>query len=160
MAVLGGNGYGLDGAFNMTDDLWQYNHRETASGLTDEQTYGSVEQYLVDNAYYMFHVAIMRDDYNYGHRKSSTTTMHKRNAVARDSQATGSMRVYPLDLTEQGAKEPPTSVRELADLTGKTVDSIRYYNILGQGSNRPYEGLNIVVTRYTDGSFSTTKVMK
>ena len=157
------NGYDLDGAFDMTDgDLWQYNHRETASGLTDDQAYGSVEQYLIDEAYYMFHVAVMRDDYNYGHRKTgSTMAMSKRNAVAKDSQAMSqSIKVYPLDLTIDDAKEPPTSVRELADVSDKTVESIRYYNILGQGGNRPFEGLNIVVTRYTDGTIATTKVLK
>ena len=155
------NGYDLDGAFAMTDDLWQYNHRETASGLTDEQAYGSVEQYLIDDAYYMFHVAVMRDNYNYGHRKASTLTSGKRNAVAKDSQAISqSIRVYPLDLTSEGAQDPPTSVRELLDLSDKTVDSVRYYNIVGQGSDRPFEGTNIVVTRYNDGTVSTAKVLR
>ena len=75
------NGYNLDGAFNMTQDTWQYNRRSTASGLRDEELYGSVEDDLINDAYYMFHVVVMRDNYNYGHRKSGQSTS-KRNAEA------------------------------------------------------------------------------
>ena len=154
------NGYGLDGAFTMTDDLWQYNRVSTAS-LEESNAYGSVEDQLVDDAYYMFHVLIMRDDYNYGHRKAGSQPSGKRNATAMDSNATSnSIQVYPLDLTIDDAQTPPTAVREILDLTGKTVESVRYFNVMGMESKTPFEGINIVVTRYTDGSFSTAKVMK
>lgn len=42
----------------------------------------------------------------------------------------------------------------------KTVSSVRYYNVSGQESSEPFKGLNIVVTNYTDGSQSSTKVVK
>ena len=155
------NGYNLDGAFTMTDDLWQYNHRETTSGLSDEETYGSVESDLQDDAYYMFHVAIMRSDYNYGHRKSNSQPSGKRNASALDSDATSnSIKVYPLDLSVDDAHNPPTAVREIVDFTAKDVVSVRYYNILGQASETPFEGINIVVTRYNDGSMTSRKVLR
>ncbi len=155
------NGYNLDGAFTMTDDLWQYNHRETTSGLSDEETYGSVESDLQDDAYYMFHVAIMRSDYNYGHRKSNSQPSGKRNASALDSDATSnSIKVYPLDLSVDDAHNPPTAVREIVDFTAKDVVSVRYYNILGQASETPFEGINIVVTRYNDGSMTSCKVLR
>ena len=159
------NGYDLDGAFTMTQETWKYNRRSTASGLSDEELYGSVEDDLIDDAYYMFHVVVMRDNYNYGHRKSGQS-LSKRNAEAvvpeaKDSNAvSASIRVYPLDITSEGAQDPPTEVRELLDVTGKTVDSVRYYNVLGMESQKPFEGINIVVTRYTDGTISTTKVLK
>ncbi len=35
-----------------------------------------------------------------------------------------------------------------------------YYNTLGVASDKPYNGVNIVVTRYSDGSTKTTKVVK
>ena len=155
------NGYGLDGAFAMSEDLWQYNRRDNASDLTEEQAYGSVQQYLKDDAYYMFHVAIMRDNYNYGHRKTASQPSGKRNASAMDSDAkSNSIQVYPLDLSEKNAKEPPTGIREILDLSSKTVESVRYYNILGMESKEPFEGINIIVTRYTDGTISSAKVLR
>ena len=155
------NGYGLDGAFAMSEDLWQFNRRDNASDLTEEQAYGSVQQYLKDDAYYMFHVAIMRDNYNYGHRKTASQPSGKRNASAMDSDArSNSIQVYPLDLSEKNAKEPPTGIREILDLSSKTVESVRYYNILGMESKEPFEGINIIVTRYTDGTISSAKVLR
>lgn len=35
-----------------------------------------------------------------------------------------------------------------------------YYNIQGMVSDKPFDGINIVVTRYSDGSVVTTKVVK
>ena len=42
----------------------------------------------------------------------------------------------------------------------KVVSSVTYVNSLGMTSNQPFEGMNIIVTRYTDGSTVTTKVIK
>lgn len=42
----------------------------------------------------------------------------------------------------------------------KEVAAVRYINIAGQESETPFEGLNIVVTTYTDGTSTTTKVLK
>ena len=160
------NGYDLDGAFTMNQETWKYNCRSTASGLSEDQLYGSVEDDLQDDAYYIFHVVVMRDNYNYGHRKNGQS-LSKRNAEAvvpeaKDSDAiSGSIRVYPLDLTSEGAQNPPTGIREILDVTSsKTVESVRYFNVMGMESKEPFEGINIVVTRYTDGSFSTAKVLK
>lgn len=155
------NAYNLDGAFTLTDNQWQYNHRETTSGLSEDETYGSVEDQLIDDAYYIFHVAIMRSDFNYGHHKSSSQPSGKRNSEAIDSQATSSsIVVYPLDLSADDAHNPPTAVREIIDLTAKDVVSVRYYNLMGVESEKPFEGINIVVTRYADGSVSSSKIMR
>ena len=43
---------------------------------------------------------------------------------------------------------------------GKQVANVRYVNVAGQESDRPFSGMNIVVTTYTDGTTSTVKVMK
>ena len=155
------NAYNLDGAFTLTDDQWQYNHRETTSGLSEDETYGSVEDQLIDDAYYIFHVAIMRSDFNYGHHKSSSQPSGKRNSEAIDSHATSSsIVVYPLDLSADDAHNPPTAVREIIDLTARDVVSVRYYNLMGVESEKPFEGINIVVTRYADGSVSSSKIMR
>lgn len=44
--------------------------------------------------------------------------------------------------------------------TTKTVKNVTYVNALGMQSAEPFQGMNIVVTNYTDGSHTATKVMK
>ena len=44
--------------------------------------------------------------------------------------------------------------------TGKTVKGVTYYNVAGIQSTTPFEGINIVVTNFTDGTKSTVKVVK
>lgn len=47
------------------------------------------------------------------------------------------------------------------DMTAdRQVASVRYVNVAGQESNEPFDGMNIVVTTYTDGTTSTAKVIK
>ncbi len=40
------------------------------------------------------------------------------------------------------------------------VASVKYYNAAGIESDKPFQGVNIVVTRYNDGSTTTTKILK
>ena len=42
----------------------------------------------------------------------------------------------------------------------REVAAVRYFNVAGQESETPFSGVNIVVTTYTDGTSSTTKVVK
>jgi len=54
-----------------------------------------------------------------------------------------------------------TAVEDItADVAQRTVKNVSYVNLMGQRSATPFEGLNIVVTTYTDGTTSTTKVLK
>ena len=51
-----------------------------------------------------------------------------------------------------------TAVYELVingEVVGKT-----YINTLGQQSDKPFKGVNIVITRYSDGTVTTTKIVK
>ena len=67
--------------------------------------------------------------------------------------------VYPLDLTADESH----IVTEVRDLTGnavREVASVKYVSITGVVSDKPFEGMNIIVTRYTDGTTSTAKVMR
>ncbi len=45
-----------------------------------------------------------------------------------------------------------------ADLN-REVESVNYVNTMGQVANRPWQGVNVVVTRYTDGTTKTTKAV-
>ena len=56
------------------------------------------------------------------------------------------------------APSPWTAVKEIS-YNGEVV-SVTYVNSLGMQSDQPFEGVNIVVTRYSDGKVSTTKVLR
>ena len=45
-------------------------------------------------------------------------------------------------------------------LAGKQIVNVRYINVAGQESETPFNGVNIVVTRYTDGTQSVLKTIK
>ena len=42
----------------------------------------------------------------------------------------------------------------------REIVNVRYINVAGQESETPFDGINIVVTTYTDGSTTTAKVIK
>ena len=42
----------------------------------------------------------------------------------------------------------------------KEIDHVRYVNVAGQESEQPFDGINIVITTYTDGTTTTMKVLK
>lgn len=51
-----------------------------------------------------------------------------------------------------------TSVNELSD--GKAVARVEYFNLAGQQIDRPDSGVTLVVTTYTDGTRTTTKLIR
>ena len=53
---------------------------------------------------------------------------------------------------------PATDVKEL--IANGIIESVTYINSLGMQSDKPFDGVNIVVTRYSNGAVRTTKVMK
>lgn len=58
----------------------------------------------------------------------------------------------------EGNFDLPTGVMEING--GKQVADVTYVNALGMQSSEPFDGVNIVVTRYSDGTITTTKVMR
>ena len=46
------------------------------------------------------------------------------------------------------------------DINGKAVSSVKYVNLAGVESDKPFDGVNIVVTTYTDGTKAAAKVIK
>lgn len=62
--------------------------------------------------------------------------------------------VYPLEWNT----DTPTAIDNLQ--AGKTVTRVVYYNLMGVESDVPHHGINIVETRYSDGSRTTVKMMK
>lgn len=52
------------------------------------------------------------------------------------------------------------TITGVSDMTAKTVTAVEYVNVNGQVSNRPFDGVNVVVTRYADGTKSVAKIVK
>ena len=66
---------------------------------------------------------------------------------------------FTLNSTDTGAYGMNTTAVENVNLE-KAVAGVKYVNINGMVSDKPFDGVNVVVTSYTDGTTSTTKVVK
>ena len=62
----------------------------------------------------------------------------------------------PLDL--QASSPLPTAINGV--VSNAQPANVEYINLAGVRSSKPFSGVNIVVTRYTDGSTTTTKVIR
>ena len=63
--------------------------------------------------------------------------------------------VYPLDLD---ADKVATGVNDVN--SAKEVKGVSYFNMMGVESAQPFDGVNIMVTTYTDGTSSAAKVLR
>lgn len=54
--------------------------------------------------------------------------------------------------------DAPTAISTTS--ISKQVVTNTYYNVAGMASDKPFNGINIVVTRYSDGSHTATKIMR
>lgn len=131
------------GAFRIGD--WGYNIQpgdEALEGLADE-----------DNAAneYAFHMIVKRLNKEYG---TPARTQ------AREGQTPSpNMTAWPIDL--EVAPGSPSIITAVSDVrTAAQVQSVHYVNVAGMTSNRPWSGVNIVVTRYADGTTTATKVVR
>lgn len=50
-----------------------------------------------------------------------------------------------------------TGVEDVKSAVAKEVMGVRYYNLMGVAADKPFDGLNIVVTTYSDGTTSAVK---
>ena len=67
---------------------------------------------------------------------------------------------YAIYETRTSSSDIVTGVNELWNGYGKVVLSRTYVNAQGMQSDKPFDGLNIVVTRFSDGTTTTTKVVR
>ena len=63
--------------------------------------------------------------------------------------------VYPLEWSTQSVITAIDGVQ-----SGKTITRVVYYNLMGVESDKPHPGINIVETRYSDGTRTTTKIIR
>ncbi len=73
-----------------------------------------------------------------------------------DQSLYGSVADSSFTLTIQNG-DTPTGVN---DINAKAVAGVKYYNLAGVESNVPFDGVNVVVTTYTDGTKAASKVIK
>jgi len=134
------NGWAVKGAFDVN---WSWNAR-SLSPLEYDKPEG-----IAAGTEHIFHAVVAL--------KSASAGNHapRRASMDNETPASDEYEIYPLDLSNSGN---PTSVNGVE--VNKLVESVRYYNIMGVESEQPFEGINIIVTRYNDGSISTTKVLR
>lgn len=86
-------------------------------------------------------------------------------APRRDGSMTGSDFDYfvaegECEFNQVGGQGVVTGIGSVKQDLNREVVSVSYVNSIGQMSNKPWKGVNMVVTRYSDGTTTTTKVMK
>lgn len=80
-----------------------------------------------------------------------------RRAPKTESGATSNLLISPTSLDlDNGVYTDVTDVK----VANREVKAVKYVDVVGRVSDRPFEGLNIIVTEYTDGSVETVKVLK
>ena len=126
---------GFDGAFYIGTGYNVIQSQNFTSSLQDEHIY-------------RFKAIVQRSDKdNYGPKNVTTP-------------ATG-ITLYPVDLdpSENGGSDITTAINTVETGNGE-VKSVKYVNVAGMVSDVPFQGVNIVVTEYTDGSRTTSKMLK
>lgn len=143
---------GTDGAFYLPVHQGSANAQEFKAAFKVDYSLNSVATpELVDGDMYSFEalvkeVAVATTDAKSAPRKT-----------AYDSTVTTSTKfmVYPLDLD---ANKVATGVNDVN--SAKEVKGVSYFNMMGVESAQPFDGVNIMVTTYTDGTQSAAKVLR
>ncbi len=82
---------------------------------------------------------------------------YKKNSAGK-ARPTDSDRLYYV--VEKQITVPTGIITGIDNVTSKAVANVKYYNMMGIESDVPFQGVNIEVTTYEDGSRSTRKIMK
>lgn len=127
---------GFDGAFNVD---WTYNGEDSSKDLVeldDEE----------NEVLYEFTAVIQRNSYNYGPAASRIRAHEPDDAIT----------VQAMDLTAASTINPSTAISIVKAGNGEVV-GVYYVNTVGVMSKNPFPGVNVVVTRYSDGSKTSVK---
>ena len=85
---------------------------------------------------------------------TSGDTYNFKAIIRKNISKAGPYEVYPTDLNP----EVPTAINGV--VVNGLVKSVKYVNVAGMVSDVPFQGINIVVTEYTDGTRTTTKMLR
>ncbi len=130
---------GFTGSINVA---WDYNEPlGVAEALTQV-----IENSQVEIAY-NFLAVVNRTDFGYGPGFEPSK-----------STSDNPLLVYPLNLDPANENNVITAIDGVQ--SGKTITRVVYYNLIGVESDKPHPGINIVETRYSDGTRTTTKIIR
>ena len=141
-----------DGAFYLPTPQGSANAQEFKAAFKVDYSLNSVDNpELTDGAVYSFEALVKEE------AVATTDAKSAPRKVAYDSTVTPSTKfvVYPLDLD---ATKVATGVNDVN--CAKEVKGVSYFNMMGVESAQPFEGVNIMVTTYTDGTSSAAKVLR
>ena len=101
---------------------------------------------------------VMTDD-AYSHRSVMTISVDEHTSTVE--------RSVVLTITQPAAEEITLGISQQGKTTAisvvdaaKSVESVSYFNLAGVESSTPFQGVNIEVKKYTDGSKTTSKVVR
>ena len=134
---------GFSGAFNLGG--WDYNDYDGQSVVSAMNNANSTGEQS-----YKFHAVVNR---------SSISAYGPKAIEQQNKTPDGAFSVYPLDL--KADQEQVVTAINTVDVAGNgEVKSVKYVNVAGIVSDVPFQGVNIVVTEYTDGTRTATKMLK
>lgn len=151
------NIFDLPGFFHVDQDDWCYNRLRT--DLTDDAfgrpgNIDGLDTPLNPGDAYLFHVAIEHRWHEPVHIKAPATEPN----TPQNGEYNDTYRVLPLDM--DSPDNTYTAVKTINAPDAAQIVSISYFNMMGQESSQPFDGVNIMVIRYKDGSFRSTKILK
>ena len=132
-----------DGAFYLPSHTGSINVQEFKAAFNVDYSLNSVDNpELTSGAVYSFEALV---------KEVAVPTTDAKST----SDASTKFVVYPLDLD---ANKVATGVNDVN--SAKEVKGVSYFNMMGVESAQPFDGVNIMVTTYTDGTSSATKVLR
>lgn len=134
---------GTDGAFYLPVHQGSANAQEFKAAFKVDYSLNSVATpELVDGDMYSFEALV---------KEVAVPTTDAKST----SDASTKFEVYPLNLE---AGNVSTGVNDVNN--AKEVKGVSYFNMMGVESAQPFDGVNIMVTTYTDGTSSAAKVLR
>ncbi len=127
----------INGAFNVS---WDYN-----------DTPGAVDNLSTEECYKF--IGVVQKPVN----KTSAVSIK---SPASGMEPDGTYVVYPLNLNPSSPDNIVTAIHGIYTDGYREVVGVEYVNAVGVVSDRPFQGVNIVVTRYSDGSHTVKKIVK
>ena len=134
---------GTDRAFYLPSNTGSINVQEFKAAFNVDYSLNSVDKpELTSGAVYSFEALV---------KEVAVPTTDAKST----SDASTKFVVYPLNLE---AGNVSTGVNDVN--SAKEVKGVSYFNMMGVESAQPFDGVNIMVTTYTDGTSSAAKVLR
>ena len=143
---------GTDGAFYLPVHQGSANAQEFKAAFKVDYSLNSVATPELVNGYMYSFEALVKEV-----AVATTDAKSAPRKTAYDSTVAPSTKfvVYPLNLE---AGNVSTGVNDVN--SAKEVKGVSYFNMMGVESAQPFDGVNIMVTTYTDGTSSAAKVLR